>query len=323
MNSIGDSSASSDRARVLILAGTTASGKTEVSIPLAEELDGVILNADSRQVYNELLIGTARPTDEQLARVRHEFVATRSIHDRWTAGDFARECRMKIDEVMLEGKLPLIVGGSMLYLRALMDGFYETDAEPEIDYVPLREEWDRRGSEEMYNELCAIDPETAARTQREDHHRILRALGVYRALGETLSGLQARKCAGLGHPFRLYFLHGDRAETYARVNLRVDAMLEEGLVDEVRGLFGAGTDEKNCRALQTHGYQEVFPFLRGEIDFATMRENIRKAVRHYVKRQLTWFRAEPRATWVFRDFTESPESVAMRIADDFRNTKPA
>lgn len=302
---------------MLILAGTTASGKTDVSIPLAESLKGEIISADSRQIYRELEIGTAKPSSAQMARVPHHFIAEKSISERWTAGDFAREGRKRIDEILARGRVPVVVGGSMLYLRALMDGFYDADFEEPADYAALRRELEERGAESLYSELEQSDPELAARTDPKDHHRILRGLSVYRRHGMKLSELQTLPAKPIDHPVRLYFLYGDRAETYARVNRRTELMVEEGLTEEVRALLAQGYDETNCNALRTHGYQEVLPYLRGEISREEMIANIQKAVRHYVKRQITWFRHDTRAVWVSRSFEETPEAVAETVARDF------
>jgi len=305
-----------------VLAGTTASGKTEVSIPLAKMIGAEIINADSRQVYRELIIGTAPPSQEQLAAVPHHFVGTRSLSERWTAGDFAREARILIGQLLEDGKSALIVGGSMLYIRALLDGLYDSDIEPELDYPALKREWDERGGEAMLRELGEIDPESARRTHVNDHHRALRAIGIYRVTGERLSERFARASDPLSVPHRLYFLCGDRVETYARVNARAEQMIAAGLVDEVRALSDLGFNEHNCNPLRTHGYQEVFPYLRGECNQEKMLEAIQQAVRHYVKRQMTWFRKEPRATWVMRSFAEPPEIVARRIWNDFTGATP-
>jgi len=306
-----------DTPLVLILAGTTASGKTEVSIPLALSLNAEIINADSRQVYRELKIGSAPPSDEQLAVVPHHFVAAKSLAERWTAGDFSRAAREIITHRADRSLCTVVVGGSMLYLRALVDGLYSTDCEPAIDYVSLRAEWERRGADEMMRELELLDPDIAAQTNKADSHRALRAIGHYRAIGRRLSDMRRKENKPLLQTFKLYFLHGDRAETYDRVNRRADMMLNQGLVDEVKQLLSLGFDEINSNALRTHGYQEVFPYLRGEYDYETMRDEIQKAVRHYVKRQLTWFRRDARAAWVGRSFTESPIDIAEKIRRDF------
>ena len=302
---------------MLILAGTTAVGKTEVSIPLAELLKGEIISADSRQVYQELVIGTAKPTPEQRTRAPHHFVDDKSVRERWTAGDFGREARMRIDAILERGHLPVIVGGSMLYLRSLIDGFYEDDEEPPWDYSALREELKERGETLLYHELEHCDPELARRTNPQDHHRILRGLAVFRQRGIRLSELQRTDTQALAYPFRLYFLHADREQTYQRVNARVIDMVSAGLIDEVRQLYDLGLDESNCNALRTHGYQEVFPYLRGEVSREQMIENIQKAVRHYVKRQVTWFRHDARVVWIERSYDEPAGDVAERIVLDF------
>jgi tRNA dimethylallyltransferase len=311
------SNAPNSAPELLILSGTTASGKTDVSIPLAESLKGEILSADSRQIYRELEIGTAKPSAEQLARVRHHFIGEKFISERWTAGDFSREARIRIEEIRVRGRVPIVVGGSMLYLRALTDGFYEENLSEHADYRALRREWESGGGEVLYAELKMCDPDLAARTDGRDHHRILRGLWIFRRHGLRLSDLQDSPAKRIGRRFRLYFLHADRAETYRRVNARVLRMTEEGLVDEVRALAARGFDETNCNALLTHGYQEVFPYLRGEMTREQMIEAVQKAVRHYVKRQLTWFRGDPRTRWIERRFDESPEAVAGRIREDF------
>lgn len=302
-----------------MLAGTTGSGKTEVSIPLATRLKGEIINADSRQVYRDLEIGTAKPSQDDLAQVPHHFIGHISIHDRWTAGDFSREGRQRIDEVLARGHLPVVVGGSMLYIKALLNGFFEDDTLEPASYDELRRELEERGVDALYQELLACDAELALRTDPQDHHRILRGLSVFRQSGKPLSELQKHAETPLAHPYRLYFLYGNREETYERVNLRASSMVDEGLVEEVCKLFESGLDENNCNALRTHGYQEVFPYLRGEISRETMIENIQKAVRHYVKRQMTWFRAVPEARWIERSFSEPPAAVADRIISDFKS----
>jgi tRNA dimethylallyltransferase len=302
---------------ILVLAGTTAVGKTEVSIPLAEALNGEIISADSRQIYRELNIGTAKPSTEQRARVPHHFIDERSIHDRWTAGDFSREARVRIPEILARGRLPMIVGGSMLYLRALLDGFYEEDVAGGYDYEQLRQEWENGAAESLYEELQRCDPDLAGRTNPRDHHRILRGVLVWRLHHMRLSDLQQAPRQPMPDPFRLYFLHGDRQHTYTRVNERVLLMLKDGLVEEVQGLAEQGLTDRNCNALLTHGYQEVFPYLRGEISRDKMIDEIQKAVRHYVKRQVTWFRRDERVHWILRRFDEPPEIAAQQIAEDY------
>ena len=247
----------------------------------------------------------------------HHFIDEKSIRERWTAGDFSRAARDRIEDILARDRLPIVVGGSMLYLRALTDGFYDESFPEPADYRALRGEWEADGGESLYKELTACDPELAARTDSHDHHRILRALWVFRHRGMRLSELQDLPAQPIARRFRLYFLYADRAQTYDRVNARVLQMIEAGLIEEVRGLQLQGFDETNCNALRTHGYQEVFPYLRGEITREQMIDAIQKAVRHYVKRQLTWFRRDLRTLWIERRFDESSGEAAERIKKNF------
>ncbi|MFH1010080.1 MAG: tRNA (adenosine(37)-N6)-dimethylallyltransferase MiaA [bacterium] len=301
--------------QVLILAGPTGVGKTEVSIPLALTLQGEIISADARQVFRKLEIGTAKPTPEQRAQVVHHFVDELELSARWTAGDFGRAARERIEEIFERDHLPLVVGGSGFYIRALLDGFFEADDEG-VDYAPLRERLRTEGAEVLYDELRQVDPEVAERIMPSDAHRILRALEVFHRTGIPLSEWQKRRTAPLPYPVAFYCLRMERAVLYERVNRRVLQMLDAGLVDEVRRLFEQGYDE-GTNALRTHGYQEVFPYLRGEYGYDEMVERIQKAVRHYVKRQFTWFRRDPRVVWIDRNPDESPDIASQKILDHF------
>jgi len=307
--------------RVLILAGPTGVGKTEVSIPLALALQGEIISADARQIFRELEIGTAKPTPEQRAQVAHHFIDELDLHSRWTAGDFGRAARMRIEEILERDHLPIVVGGSGFYIRALLDGFFEAN-DGDVDYKPLRERLRIEGAEALYDELRQVDPEVAAHIMPQDAHRILRALEVFHRTGIPLSEWQKRQADLLLYPVAFYCLRMERAVLYERVNQRVLQMLDAGLVDEVRELFEKGYDE-NTNALRTHGYQEVFPYLRSEYGYEEMVERIQKAVRHYVKRQFTWFRRDPRVVWIDRSPDESAKVVAQKILDHFqKETSP-
>jgi tRNA dimethylallyltransferase len=305
--------------QVLILAGPTGVGKTEVSIPLALALQGEIVSADARQIFCELEIGTAKPTREQRAQVPHHFVDELDLNSRWTAGDFGRAARARVDEIFERGHLPIVVGGSGFYIRALLDGFFEADDEA-VDYKPLRKRLRVEGVEALYDELRQEDPEVAAHIMPNDAHRILRALEVFHRTGIPLSEWQKRRTAPLPYPVAFYCLRMERTLLYERVNQRVLKMLDEGLVEEVRALFERGYDE-NTNALRTHGYQEVFPYLRGEYGYEEMVDRIQKAVRHYVKRQFTWFRRDPRVIWIERGSDESADDTARKILSHFQKEK--
>ena len=307
--------------RVLVLAGPTGVGKTDVSIPLALSLRGEIISADARQIFRDLEIGTAKPTHEMRTQVIHHFVDELDLTARWTAGDFARAARQRIEEILSRGHLPIIVGGSGFYIGALLDGFFEADDEG-VDYAPLRERLQMEGPEDLYDELRQVDPVVAARIMPQDAHRILRALEVFQRTGTPLSEWQKRRTEPLPYPVAFYCLRMERKVLYERVNRRVLYMLDEGLVNEVRALFEKGYDEKT-NALRTHGYQEVFPYLRGEYGYDEMVARIQKAVRHYVKRQFVWFRRDSRVIWIDRSPDESAEAAARKILNHFqKETSP-
>jgi tRNA dimethylallyltransferase len=306
---------------VLVLAGPTGVGKTDVSIPLALALQGDIISADARQIFRDLEIGTAKPSPEQRAQVVHHFVDELDLNTRWTAGDFGRAARQKVEEILQRGRLPIVVGGSGLYIRALLDGFFDADDEA-VDYGPLRERLATEGAQALYDELREADSELAGQIMPRDTHRILRALEVFHRTGVPLSEWQKRRTEPLPYPVAFYCLRMDRAVLYDRVNRRVLRMMDEGLVEEVRGLFERGFDE-STNALRTHGYQEVFPYVRAEYGHDEMVARIQRAVRHYVKRQFTWFRRDPRVVWIDRAPDETPESTAQKIIDHFQRAVPS
>jgi len=306
--------------RVLVLAGPTGVGKTDVSIPLALALQGEIISADARQIFRDLEIGTAKPTREMRAQVVHHFVDELDLSARWTAGDFARAARQRIEEIFARDHLPIVVGGSGFYIGALLDGFFEADDEG-VDYQPLRERLRTEGTENLYDELRQVDPEVAAHIMPQDAHRILRALDIFQRTGTPLSQWQERRTEPLPYPVAFCCLRMERKVLYERVNRRVLYMLDEGLVNEVRALFEKGYDE-TTNALRTHGYQEVFPYLRGEYGYDEMVDRIQKAVRHYVKRQFIWFRRDQRVIWIDRSPDESPDATAQKILNHFQKETP-
>jgi tRNA dimethylallyltransferase len=250
------------------------------------------------------------------AKVVHHFVDELSISERWTAGDFGRAARAKVAEIFERGHLPMVVGGSGFYIRALLDGFFEVE-DDESDYEPLRKRLKEEGAEALYEELRKVDPESASRIMPQDSSRVLRALEVYQRTGTPLSEWHKRPAEPLPYPVAFYCLRMERSVIYERVNQRALNMLNEGLVDEVRALMERGFDE-TTNALRTHGYQEVFPYLRGEYGYDEMVDNIQKAVRHYVKRQFTWFRRDERVVWIDCNPGEPPEVAAREIEHHFK-----
>ena len=279
-----------------VLTGPTAVGKTDHSLALAEALGAEIISADSRQVYRGLDIGTAKPSAEELARVPHHFIDEKELGEAFSAGAFARAATARIEEVLARGRVPLIVGGSTLYLHALMHGLADIPPVAAEVRQAVEARLEHEGADRLYDELRRYDPTTAATLDATKTQRLVRALEVLEATGQPLSFYHQQQ-APSPYRFDVVVLNRDRAALYARINLRVDRMLEHGLLDEVRGLLDQGYD-LSTNPLRTIGYQEPVAFLRGEIDRQEMIRLIKRNTRRYAKRQLTWFRRYPSYRWL-------------------------
>lgn len=272
----------------LMLVGPTAVGKTDLSLALAEALQAEIISADSRQIYRPMTIGTAKPPREALERVPHHFIDELDLGKPFSAGHFAFAAWQRIANIWARGRLPLVVGGSTLYLYALQFGLAEI---PDIDQSVrrwLKERLQTEGAEALYAELKRVDPEAAARLDPTKTQRILRALEVYHGTGLPLT-FYHRQHRPAPYAFRTIVLYRDRPQLYERINRRVDQMLEAGLIEEVRAILAAGYSP-DLEVLRTIGYQEVIAYLQGAYDQDTMRRLIQRNTRRYAKRQLTWFR---------------------------------
>lgn len=286
-------------ATIPVLTGPTAAGKTAISLEIAERLDTEIISADSRQVYRELTIGTAKPTPEELARVPHHFIDELGLEEPFSAGAFAEQANLRIREIINRGRIPLIVGGSTLYLHALQFGLASippTDTEIR-NY--LEERLNAEGAVVLYDELQRVDPAAAATLDATKTSRLIRALEVYYTTGKPLSAFHAVQNPP---PYRydVVVLNIDRGVLYKRINARVDLMLNQGLIGEVQAILEAGSDP-SLQALRTIGYREPIAFLRGEIIHAEMTRLIKRNSRRYAKRQLTWLRRYPEYRWIDAD----------------------
>ncbi|HET6569322.1 MAG TPA: tRNA (adenosine(37)-N6)-dimethylallyltransferase MiaA, partial [Rhodothermales bacterium] len=271
-----------------VLAGPTGVGKTELSLYLAKELHAEIISADSRQIYRELTVGTAKPTHAELEEVPHHFIDELSLGEGFSAGAFARAATVRIQEIRERGRIPLVVGGSTLYLHALQGGLADIPTVEADIRAELQNRLVTEGSERLHAELRRVDPVSAASMDASKSQRIVRALEVYYGTGKPLSHYFA--VAPLpATRFRTFVLNRDRSELYERIDARVDAMLEGGLLEEVQNLLTQGFSP-NLNALRTIGYAEPIRYLRGEISRAEMVRLLKRNSRRYAKRQLTWFR---------------------------------
>ncbi len=271
-----------------VVCGPTAVGKTAVSIDVARQLGAEILSADARQVYRRLTIGTAKPSLTEQATVRHHFIDEIDPHERFSAGQFGSAAEARIKEILERGSVPLIVGGSTLYLEALVHGFSDIPAvEPEIR-IELNERIEKEGAPALFAELQDIDSASAATMDATKSQRIVRALEIYYGTGTPLSEFHASRTAP-AYRYRGVIISRPRVELYARIDARVELMLAEGLVSEVRTLLDEGADP-NWNALRTIGYREVVAYLHGEIPYDEMTRLIKRNSRRYAKRQITWFK---------------------------------
>ena len=309
LSSLGGSKSSleSGSPAFLALIGPTAVGKTELSLSIAERLNGEIVSADSRQVYRELSIGTAKPSPNELLRVPHHFIDELSITESFSAGEFARRANDRINRIVQRGRVPIIVGGSTLYLQALIHGLSEVPPSDATIRQRMEERLNREGNESLFTELQSVDPTSATKLDPTKTQRVIRALEVYMASGRPLSAYHRVLCIP---PYRydVRVLVRDRAILYERINKRVDLMLEMGLVDEVRGLHAMG-HENSPLLLRTIGYREVIDYLEGSISKEEMVRLIKRNTRRYAKRQLTWFRRYDPEKWVYLDQPDTPPAL--------------
>jgi tRNA dimethylallyltransferase len=281
---------------VIVIAGPTASGKTALALHLAQHVPAEIISADSRQIYKHLNIGTAKPAPRELEMVPHHFIDALEPDRKFNAGDFQEQGRKVIAEILERKKLPVIVGGTGLYVQAVIDGFFE---QPEIS-GEVREQLEKRltreGQEALYKDLQSVDPESAAAMDATKYRRVIRALEVFYETGTPISEFHRQHDVKKIYDAKYFGLNWERSKLYERINCRVDKMLANGFLDEVKQLRKMGFDDR-FQSLQTVGYKEAYAFLRNEIPKERMIELMKQNTRRFAKRQMTWFRREQRITW--------------------------
>ncbi len=300
---------------LIAIVGPTAVGKTSVALELAERLDGEIVNADSLQVYRGLDLGTAKPTAEERNRVPHHLLDILNPDEEFSAGEFVRRARPALAEIAEHGRAALLVGGSGLYLRALLDGISPMPTVPPEVREELMRQLESEGLASLRRELERVDPETARRVEENDPQRTVRALEVARASGRPLSSWQSDRPFG-ERPLQAFRigLTLPRAILYDRISARVGRMLRDGWVEEVRGLLDAGL-RPSARAFQALGYRELVLYIRGELALEEATERIVRATRRFAKRQWTWFRRDPRVRWLPSDGPRTVVSEILAILD--------
>ena len=283
---------------LICIVGPTAVGKTEIAIQLAQHLDAEIVSLDSRQIYREMDIGTAKPIPEQQRAVSHHLIDCVDVDQTFSVAEYQRLADTAIAEIRERGKRTMAVGGAGLYFRGIIDGLFDgPGADVEIR-AKLQREADEHGNVALHERLRRCDPETANRVHPNNLVRVIRALEIYELTGKPISSLQQQwKMNEPRYPFRAFGLNMPREVLYQRIEERVDRMVEAGLIEEVKGLLDQGCP-RNCVAMQSFGYKELIDYLDGKrtLDEATVL--LKQNTRRFAKRQLTWFRNDPRIEWL-------------------------
>jgi tRNA dimethylallyltransferase len=297
---------------LLVIAGPTASGKTDIGIELARAFDGEVISADSRQIYRYMDIGTAKPTPQERDAVPHHLIDIVNPDESYSAAQFAVDAARVILEIQSRNRIPILVGGSGFYLEALIDGFSPIPDVPEGIRNRLMEEA-RTNLPALYLRLSEVDPVLADRLHPNDRQRIVRGLEVHEATGEKLTDLQTLPRERAGEwPTTWFALDIEREALYKTINNRVDQMIAEGLVVEVEQMIAKGFGIE-LAAVNTFGYQEVHQYLAGEISQEEAVEQIKIGTRHYAKRQLTWFRRNTRITWVDNSAGRAAQTILKSL----------
>ncbi len=285
--------------KILVITGPTATGKTAAAVLLAKNLNGEVISADSMQVYRGMDIGTAKATAEEMQGVPHYMLDVAAPAESYSVARYVKEADACVQNILSRGKLPIVAGGTGLYIDSLVLGrdFGAENGDPALREA-LYEKYEQLGGEALLSELSKIDPARAAKLYPADKKRIVRALEVFYATGKTITvhDEETKKLPPRYDAARLALSYADRAVLYARIDARVDKMLAAGLIDEVRALLSAGVPA-SCTAMQAIGYKETAQFLQGTLTKDEAVETIKRESRRYAKRQLTWLRAKPNVEW--------------------------
>ena len=301
---------------ILVVCGPTATGKTRLGIALAQKYRGEIVSADSMQVYRRMDIGTAKATAEERAMAPHHMLDVAEPWEDYSVSRYVEEAGAVCDRLIAQGKTPILVGGTGLYIDSLLSGRDFAEREPGSDSLreALSAEYDALGGERMLETLRGFDPERALRLHPADKRRIVRAIEIYRLTGKTIT--QHDRETRLRPPryrgFTVALGYRERGELYARIDRRVDEMIAQGLFDEVRALLDEGLDA-GCTAMQAIGYKEAALAVKGELSPAEAAERIKLNSRRYAKRQLTWFRRNEGAHWLLWEHTPDFDAALREI----------
>ena len=301
--------------KVIVIGGPTASGKTGLSIELAKRINGEIVSCDSMQIYKDMTIGTAKPTIEEMEGIPHYMIDCISPETRYSVADYKKDATNAIKEIISKGKVPIVVGGTGLYVEALIYGIEYNEIEEDLEYrKKLEKIEEKEGLEPLYEMAKKIDEKAMEKISKNDKKRICRVLEIYHSTGKTKTELEVEsRKNGPEFDYLLFGITMDREKLYERINKRVDIMIENGLIEEVKNLI---QKYKNFpTAMQGLGYKEVVQYLNGNLNRDEMIEKIKMETRRYAKRQLTWFRKYPNIIWL--DGLESTQNNIEIILEEY------
>lgn len=299
---------------VIVIVGPTCSGKTNLSLKLAELIPSEIISADSRQIYKLLSIGTVKPSKEQLQKVTHYLIDILDPSENYDVSMFEKDAERIIDQIHQNNKTPIVVGGSGLYIKALIDGIFDTADKDEEYRKKLFENRKEFGNEYLYKKLQEIDPISAEKMLPQNWKRVMRALEVFHTTGELIWEHHQKQSSQkeIKYNFKQFGLNWERKILYENINRRVDWMTDNGLINEVKNILSLGYSE-NLNSLNTVGYKEIISYLKNEITLDKAIDLIKRNTRHYAKRQMTWFKKDKRIHWFdvkdFSDFDSIVDSI--------------
>jgi len=281
---------------VIVIVGPTCSGKSKLSLNLAREIHSEIISADSRQVYKLIDVGTAKPSAAERKEITHSFINSLDLDEKFDVSLYEKQALVKIDKLINLRKIPIVTGGSGLYIRALLDGIVDLQADEDLR-KELFAKKENFGIEFLYKELTTVDPEAAKIMLPQNWKRVIRALEVFYLTGKSITTFHANQFRSRSnYNFLLFGLNWKRAILYKRIETRVDEMIKNGLVDEVKSILTRGYSE-TLNSLNSVGYKEIIAYLKNEISLETAISLIKRNTRRYAKRQLTWFRKDERIHW--------------------------
>ncbi len=290
--------------KVIVIAGPTCSGKSDLALQLARKLKSEIISADSRQVFKYLNIGTAKPGRSELSVIKHHFIDELDPAEDFNVSKFENRALKIIDDLFERDINPIVAGGSGLYIKALIDGIFD-EVDTDEEYRKLLHEWKNKyGNEYLYEKLTTIDPVSAEKMLPQNWKRVMRALEVFHLTGKPIWQFHQKYEREERFNFVQFGIEWERSKLYDRINNRVESMIADGLVDEVKKILEMGYSS-NLNSLITVGYKEIIEYMSGSITLERAIELIKRNTRRYAKRQLTWFRKDERIEWIkFNDDTD-------------------